>query len=273
MEGGTRSRVAFDGGDGGRAGLHHTPEAPRVPCAGVRRGSCPALCALGWGRRCRGRSAAHGGCSSGRRALRHRSASCGFGLDVGEGRGQGREGRTHHCKQATYTRARAFPWVVSGWSGASSIRGFTLRVLRGGARSGACARDMLTSVCPDTDIDTTRRPGGNCLPVHACRHLRSALRPCPLYPVRQGCLLPPLHRPGLGLWSYVLVFAYPTAHPALPEACQAVPGFQVSLTGGDGDATQYCNAVLASLPCSYHPSRLCWLLALRQRRRRRPPGH
>lgn len=28
--------------------------------------------------------------------------------------GNGRELGSHHCKQATYTRARGFPWVVRG---------------------------------------------------------------------------------------------------------------------------------------------------------------
>jgi hypothetical protein len=83
-EGGTRCRVLKGGGDERRPRLHHTPEEPRVPCDGVRRGSCPGLCALGRCRIRKGRSASRDGCSYGTRALRRRSVFCVFGLDVGE---------------------------------------------------------------------------------------------------------------------------------------------------------------------------------------------
>ena len=79
-------RVAFDGDDGKRVGQYRSPEGHRAPCVGVRRGSCPDLCASVPGRRHRGRRAWHGGCSCGKWALHHRSVSCGFGLDEGKER-------------------------------------------------------------------------------------------------------------------------------------------------------------------------------------------
>ena len=45
-----------------------------------------------------------------------------------------------------------------------------------------------------------------------------------------------------------LVLGNPIRLTPLAEACQAVPGFQASLTGGDGNAIQYCNNIFASLP-------------------------
>ena len=47
-------------------------------------------------------------------------------------------------------------------------------------------------------------------------------------------------------------------------ACRAVPDFEPTLTGGDGDSTQYCKrdcvTVSSPRPLTYD-GRLCWVLA------------
>ena len=47
-------------------------------------------------------------------------------------------------------------------------------------------------------------------------------------------------------WACGRMYSLSLYTPALsppPEACQAVPGFQVSLAGGDGNAVQFCNRI------------------------------
>lgn len=101
VEAETRCRVSFDGDDGMRLRLHHFPDVPRAPCAGVYQESCLGLYALGRRRKRRGRSASRDGRSYGRWALCHRSVFCVFGYDAVRRRAKGREGRACHCKQAT----------------------------------------------------------------------------------------------------------------------------------------------------------------------------
>ena len=51
-------------------------------------------------------------------------------------------------------------------------------------------------------------------------------------------------------WACGRVFCFYKTYlsHSLPDACQAVPDFEVSLTGGDGNAIQYCNINFSSIP-------------------------
>lgn len=91
--------------------------------------------------------------------------------------------------------------------------------------------------------------GGTALPVHAPRTYVSSVTAmtsgqlsalAPYTQFARAAYCPPSIVQG---WTCGRVFIVCTKiHPSHPlqEACQAVPDFHVSLTGGDGDAIQYC---------------------------------